>query len=258
MAAEMTRDEALREVNKVRHGLRTANEALRQLHDRAGWRALGYDSFKALCAGEFGLSPQRAYQRLDHARTVEVMCELLDLDAERVTEAIPERLARDVKDHTEQVAEQAREQLDRIPAGMSPQRRQVETRNVVHRAAMDVRDRVRNLPPRRPEQSRRPHTREPELSPFERALLTGRRHAEAVQVLLDSQAPLSDVERMRLLGQRDEIIAVYGKLTDAWTHATGAAQTSGQTSGPATGQTTGTTTEARPATDPFLPPPTTG
>lgn len=241
---EMSRDEALREVNKVRHGLRTANEALRQLHDRAGWRALGYESFRAMCGGEFGLSERRAYQKLDHARTVEVMCELLDLDAEQVNEAIPEGLAREVKNHTEAIAEQARPQLAQLPAGMSEQRRQVETRDVVHRSAMDVRDRVRNLPPRRPVQERRTvrHTAEVELSPFERALQTGRRHAEAVQVLLDSRVPLSDVERLRLLGQRDEIIAAYGKLTDAWTHATGAAST----------------TEPRPATDPFLPPPTTG
>jgi hypothetical protein len=220
---DMTRDEARRQVNRVRDGLQQANQALRALHAGRGWLALEYASFRDMCAGEFGLSEQRAYQKLDHARTVEAMAEALALDLDAataldvVTEAVPEGLARDIKNVVPDVVQQARRNLAAVPTGAPPHRRHAEQRDAVRRAALDEARTIR--PPRQPEQSRRTVTGLPaprRRTPYAEAVATGRAHAEAVRVLVDGQEQLSDVERLQLLDLRDQIAAAYDRATTAW------------------------------------------
>lgn len=234
----MTRDEAQRQVTRVRDGLKMANNALHQLHAGKGWKALGYPTFAAMCDGEFGMSAARAYQRLDHARTVHVMAELLGLDGDAVEAAVPEGLSREVRGHVHDVATAAAGRIADIPADASVNRRRIDTERAVRTAALHVRDNLRGSVPRRPEQSRRTgpltgHT------PYGRAIATGKAHVEAVQVLFDGREPLADVEKLQLMDLREQVTAVYEQLFGAW---------AGE---PLTGRAS-----PRPATDPFVPPPT--
>jgi hypothetical protein len=60
----MTKEEAMVCVDKIKAGLSSVREHLLDLHERMGWKALGYDSFRACAVGELGTSSSHAYREL--------------------------------------------------------------------------------------------------------------------------------------------------------------------------------------------------
>lgn len=69
----MTADEARACVAQIRAGLENVRLLLLDLHEREGWRALGYDSWRACAAAEFSLTQSRAYQLLDAAKVDRIL-----------------------------------------------------------------------------------------------------------------------------------------------------------------------------------------
>lgn len=63
----MTRDEALDCLRAIKDRLREARQKALELYQREGWKALGYDSFKACAEAEFGNSFQHLYRLKDAA-----------------------------------------------------------------------------------------------------------------------------------------------------------------------------------------------
>lgn len=64
----MTADEARRVIDGIREGLENVRTLLLDLHEREGWRVLGYESFVACAEAEFSASKSQAYRLLDAAR----------------------------------------------------------------------------------------------------------------------------------------------------------------------------------------------
>jgi hypothetical protein len=52
----------------IRHSLEDARARLLDLHDRKGWKALGYPSWRECAKAEFGLAQSQLYRLLDAAR----------------------------------------------------------------------------------------------------------------------------------------------------------------------------------------------
>ena len=69
----MTGPEALACVAQIREGLENVRLLLLDLHEREGWRALGYESWRECAAAEFSLTQSRAYQLLDAANGMPLM-----------------------------------------------------------------------------------------------------------------------------------------------------------------------------------------
>lgn len=81
IARAMTREEARRACEAVKHRLEECRGLLLELYERRGWEALGYPSWRACCTAEFGLSQSRVYQLLDAAR--------VERDVSTVVESLP-------------------------------------------------------------------------------------------------------------------------------------------------------------------------
>lgn len=66
----MTKDEARTLIEEIKGNITKIGEKLLDLHDREGWRALGYESWRECTQAEFQYSQSRVYQLLGHARVV--------------------------------------------------------------------------------------------------------------------------------------------------------------------------------------------
>ena len=64
----MSRDEARQCVARIAHHLEEARALLLALYEREGWRALGYDSWRACVTAEFAESQATLYRQLTAAR----------------------------------------------------------------------------------------------------------------------------------------------------------------------------------------------
>lgn len=64
----MTADEARACVDRIRAGMEDVRRSALDLHDREGWSALGYDSWRACVSVEFGKSQSYVYRLADAAR----------------------------------------------------------------------------------------------------------------------------------------------------------------------------------------------
>lgn len=87
----MTREEARACAGRVRSSLEGARVALLELYEREGWRALGYDSWRACAEAEFSLSRSRVWQLLAAARLER---ELADAGPDPPPGPVPERALR--------------------------------------------------------------------------------------------------------------------------------------------------------------------
>jgi site-specific DNA-methyltransferase (adenine-specific) len=67
-ALSMSRDEAQQCVARIAHHLEEARALLLELYEREGWRALGYDSWRACVVAEFSQSQTALYRQLTAAR----------------------------------------------------------------------------------------------------------------------------------------------------------------------------------------------
>jgi len=67
-ALPMSRDEARQCVARIAHHLEEARALLLELYEREGWRALGYDSWRACVTAEFAESQATLYRQLTAAR----------------------------------------------------------------------------------------------------------------------------------------------------------------------------------------------
>jgi hypothetical protein len=67
-AQPMSRDEARQCVVRIAHHLEEARALLPELYEREGWRALGYDSWRACVVVEFSQSQTALYRQLTAAR----------------------------------------------------------------------------------------------------------------------------------------------------------------------------------------------
>src|SRR5712691_4040443 len=65
---QMSRDEARQCVARIAHHLEEARALLLELYEREGWRALGYDSWRACVTAEFAESQATLYRQLTAAR----------------------------------------------------------------------------------------------------------------------------------------------------------------------------------------------
>jgi hypothetical protein len=80
------------------------------------WEALGYRSWEAYVRDELGISRSRAYQLLDQAKVVREIQAAASVHNVDISEAV----ARDIKPHLAQVAEQVREAVADVPAPARP------------------------------------------------------------------------------------------------------------------------------------------
>lgn len=82
--APMTKAEAKRCCDRIRHHLDDARSALLELHDRQGWRVLGYDSWRTCATAEFGNAQSHVYRILTAAK----------IERQLGEQGIPERVLR--------------------------------------------------------------------------------------------------------------------------------------------------------------------
>lgn len=116
--APMTKAEAEEAVIRLKDHVQGAWYELTEIHDRRGWRALGYTSFEAFVAGELGISKSHAYRLMDAGRMLKEMevdnktspngDELLSSDIYRATEA----QLRELRQLSEEVRQQVSQQIE--------------------------------------------------------------------------------------------------------------------------------------------------
>ncbi len=85
----MTADEARTTIAAITAHLNDTRALLLDLKEREGWRALGYDSWRACAQAEFGQSQSRVYQLLDAAKVDRALSTVVESPTE-----IPEAHAR--------------------------------------------------------------------------------------------------------------------------------------------------------------------
>jgi hypothetical protein len=51
--------------NRIKAAVEAVSEMLWRAHQGKGWKALGYDSWKAYCSAEFNISNRHSYRLLD-------------------------------------------------------------------------------------------------------------------------------------------------------------------------------------------------
>lgn len=115
MPDAMTASEARALTNEVRADTERLWAKLLQLHSEDAHTALGYDSWAAYCAEEFGFGRSRAYQILDAAKVVAVLGESTVVDGARVK--LTERVARELaplRDNEEQLRATWSETVERF------------------------------------------------------------------------------------------------------------------------------------------------
>jgi hypothetical protein len=131
-------EEARALTDRIKVAARDLSRLLLEAHDRRAWTALGYATWTEYVGEELGLSKQRAFQLLDHARFIFA----LDTATGRPTGvALPERVSRDLKPHLGPVIEMVRSRT----AGAAD----VELPRIVERVAREERHRVVELRVRR-------------------------------------------------------------------------------------------------------------
>jgi hypothetical protein len=109
----MTTNEARGCIDTINHYLDSAHAALLDLYEREGWRALGYDSWRACVVAEFGYSESHLYRLLDAARIERNIC----ANGGDVA-SVPERTLRPLaKLPPERQPEAYQEALDTAPDG---------------------------------------------------------------------------------------------------------------------------------------------
>src|SRR5215471_9278233 len=69
----MTVDEARSTIEQINSKFDDARALLRDLHEREGWRALGYETWRACVVAEFGDSQSRLYRLLTAAQVDHVL-----------------------------------------------------------------------------------------------------------------------------------------------------------------------------------------
>lgn len=89
----MTKAEARRAIDTVVRNAEEIAALILALHDREGWKALGYDSFHACMEQELGITRIRAYQLLEGAR-VNAILMLPDESTPALEEPLKESHAR--------------------------------------------------------------------------------------------------------------------------------------------------------------------
>lgn len=65
----MSKEEAKNCLSNIRYGLSSVRANLVALYERMGWKALGYESFRACAVAEFGTSTSHIYRQLAAAKT---------------------------------------------------------------------------------------------------------------------------------------------------------------------------------------------
>lgn len=85
----MTADEAKQCINEINSGLLAVRHRLLDLYERDGWKALGYDSWRACAMNEFNFSQTRVYELLSAAETERNISAMAEND-----QPIPERQLR--------------------------------------------------------------------------------------------------------------------------------------------------------------------
>jgi hypothetical protein len=70
----MTREEARRCCDSIKHRLDDIRRALLELYERKGWQVLGYPSWRECCTEEFELTQRRVYQLLTAAEIERDIC----------------------------------------------------------------------------------------------------------------------------------------------------------------------------------------
>lgn len=106
--AVMSEGEARQYVDWIKSALEDARGYLLELYERKGWRALGYDSWRACVQAEFGQSRSQLYRELDAARTERVL--LADLAISPMGETpIPERQLRPLASIADRTPDLARD-----------------------------------------------------------------------------------------------------------------------------------------------------
>jgi hypothetical protein len=123
-AMPMTKAEAQRAVETIRGNLDSAGRLALDLRRRGGWKALGYSSWAACTAAEFGES-QRRLQQLMAAE--EVRSFITNHGSQELIDSIPERTMRpltSLRDEPEKIQEAwelANEQTNGKPTGRTVQ-----------------------------------------------------------------------------------------------------------------------------------------
>ena len=105
--------DARRLTDQIRAGVRELSVLVLEAHQGRAWLALGYPTWSQYVREEFGFSPSRSYQLLDHARVVQALSraaglsKVLDISpytADRVRPWLEEILAT-VRDRTRDLSE---------------------------------------------------------------------------------------------------------------------------------------------------------
>jgi len=100
--------EARQHVTWIKSALEDARSYLLELYEREGWRALGYDSWRACVQAEFGQSERYLYYQLEAAQTERVLMDG-DGDLHKCATPIPESHLRALAPLAKADPEQARE-----------------------------------------------------------------------------------------------------------------------------------------------------
>ena len=87
----MTPAEAREYVDKIKAGMQEIYGLLLELHERNGWRALGYSSWRECTQAEFGYSAAHTYRLLESA---EIRRNIFSPTGENMLQPIPERQLR--------------------------------------------------------------------------------------------------------------------------------------------------------------------
>lgn len=93
--APMTKMDAVKCCIEIRNNLGSVRSRLLELHNREGWRALGYKSWRECVQQEFGGSQSRMYQELAAAQVEVNISHLVEIpESSQPAKPIPERHAR--------------------------------------------------------------------------------------------------------------------------------------------------------------------
>lgn len=86
----MTADEARDVVQQINSHLNSARKLLLDLHERRGWEALGYASWRDCATAEFGESQTRVYQLLSAAKIEKEISTIVEISEDSPMGEIPE------------------------------------------------------------------------------------------------------------------------------------------------------------------------
>lgn len=115
--AEMTEAEARAATTEIRQHMEAAWRGLLEIHERKGYRALGYPTFAEYLAGELAVSRSRGYQLLDKARVTAAIASAAGVETSNMLDTLPARKVAAVKPKLAAVAEEV---AGRVEAGEDP------------------------------------------------------------------------------------------------------------------------------------------